>query len=121
MSKRTVIDNDPETSSSRREDRKIQIQNWDRDKGVELARFVGLTLTGSHWKVIDYLRHRYLELGDPESAREIARDLEIAFAEEGGNKYLRELFPGGPVMQGCRIAGLPVPAYSKDTSFGSTY
>lgn len=121
MSKGIVIDNDPETSSSRRKDREIEIQDWNKDEAAELAKSLGLELTQDHWQVIDYLRERYLEQGDPESARDIADDFESVYAEQGGNKFLRRLFPGGPVTQGCKIAGLPVPAYSQDPSFGTSY
>ncbi len=121
MSKRTVIDNDPATSSPRKEDRVLEIQDWSRDEAMKLADNEGLALTDAHWQVIDFLRNRYLEHGDPESAREVADDLEAAFTQQGGNRFLRRLFPGGPVTQGCRIAGLPVPAYSQDPSFGTSY
>jgi len=121
MSKHVVIDHDPDTSSPRRQDRAIEMHNWDREKGLELAKQEGLALTEAHWEVIYFLRKRYLEQGDPESAREVARDLDKAFAEQGGDKVLRRLFPGGPVTQGSRIAGLPVAAYAQDPSFGTTY
>ncbi|MGB5339763.1 MAG: sulfite reductase, partial [Gammaproteobacteria bacterium] len=34
-------------------------------------------------------------------------------------KYLYTLLPGGPVAQGCRLAGLEPPAGSQDAGFGS--
>lgn len=37
----------------------------------------------------------------------------------GGLKFLYKMLPGGPVAQGCRLAGLKVPAGAKDKSFGS--
>lgn len=43
-------------------------------------------------------------------------------AEKGlqlGAEHLKVLFPGGLVSQGCRLAGLPAPPYSKGLSFGS--
>lgn len=121
MSNHIVVDHDPDTSSPRREDRKLEIHNWDRAKGLALAEKEGLTLSDAHWEVIYFLRKRYVEQGDPESAREIARDLETALAGKGGDRFLRRLFPGGPVTQGSRLAGLPVPAYSVDPSFGTSY
>lgn len=121
MTKNTIIDNDPDTSSSRKEDRELQLQDWDQNKGLEIAKEIGLMMTDEHWAVVDYLRGRYLEQGDSERAREVAEELESVFEEKGGSKYLRKLFPGGPVTQGSRVAGLPVPAHSQDMSFGTTY
>jgi tRNA 2-thiouridine synthesizing protein E len=43
------------------------------------------------------------------------------FAKEGGSKFLYELFPGGPVARGSRLAGVPAPSDARDLSFGSTY
>jgi tRNA 2-thiouridine synthesizing protein E len=34
-------------------------------------------------------------------------------------KFLYKLLPGGPVSQGCRLAGLEPPAGSTDPGFGS--
>ena len=121
MSNRKIIDHDPATSSARDRDRSIDIAGWDREKGLEVAQGMGLEMTDAHWRVVEFLQRRYLERGDPESAREVARDLNRAFAEQGGDDWLRQLFPDGPVNQGSRIAGLPVPPYSTDPSFGSSY
>ena len=121
MVKCTVINHDPATSSSRREDRELELGNWNKNFALEYANSEGINMTENHWEVINYLRNRYLEYGDPESARDVSEDLELTFKTQGWTKYLRRLFPGGPVKQGSRIAGLPVPAYSEDPSFGSTY
>lgn len=121
MNKNIIIDNDPDTSSSRKEDREIQLQDWNQNKGLEVAKEIGLEMTDEHWAVVDYLRERYLEQGDSERAREVAKELESVFSEKGGGKFLRKLFSGGPVTQGSKVAGLPVPAYSQDMSFGTTY
>lgn len=76
-------------------------------------------LTEEHWEIIYYLRERYRNCGAAVSAREIMRELEEKFAEGQGRRHLYELFPGGPVSQASRLAGLPLPPYSSDPSFGS--
>jgi tRNA 2-thiouridine synthesizing protein E len=51
--------------------------------------------------------------------RELHDALDERFHTRGGMKFLYRLFPGGPVAQGCRLAGLPVPAGAVNPSFGS--
>ena len=121
MTKHTIIPHDRDTSSSRKEDRETQTGSWSQDEAQALAKKENIELTEDHWDVINFLRNRYIEQGDPENARDVAEELGLHFSDRGGNKTLRKLFPNGPVAQGSRIAGLPVPAYSEDTSFGSSY
>ena len=71
--------------------------------------------------MINYLRNNYLEQGVPRYARSLARDLDKQFSNQGGNKYLRNLFSGGPVTHGCRLANLRTPANATDVSFGTSY
>ncbi len=78
-----------------------------------------MILTDEHWEIVIYLRERYREHGDAASAREILSELEEGFSGGHGRRRLYELFPGGPVSQASRIAGLPLPPYSSDPSFGS--
>ena len=115
-----TIDNDPATSSPRIEDRGRDLEEWDRKIGELLAAREGVRVTEMHWEVIDFLRGYYLRNGMARSGRELAHALDHAFISQGGKKYLHRLFPDGPVSQGSRIAGLPVPPYSEDESFGSS-
>lgn len=45
--------------------------------------------------------------------------LEGKFKTKAGHQYLYKIFPGGPVAQGCRIAGLKAPITALDKGFGS--
>jgi len=54
-----------------------------------------------------------------ESARREGLELGEKFHRQGGIRHLYQLFPGGPVAQGCRIAGLKAPAGATDKGFGS--
>ena len=96
-------------------------QNWNRARSETLAANEGFELTDQHWQVISYLREQYLEHGLPRFARTAARALNKQFAAQGGNKYLHDLFPDGPVTQGSRLANLRTPANATDISFGTSY
>jgi tRNA 2-thiouridine synthesizing protein E len=120
MSQTGKIMDNPDTSSPHRSDREIEMGNWNLEKGAELAAHEGIELTDEHWAVIHKLREYYLDHGLPESGRVLGDMLEESFAEQGGRRYLRHLFPNGPVGQGMRIAGLPVPANTEDAGFGTS-
>jgi tRNA 2-thiouridine synthesizing protein E len=51
--------------------------------------------------------------------RELHDALDEKFHSQGGIRQLYLLFPGGPVAQGCRLAGLNAPAGAVDKGFGS--
>ena len=92
---------------------------WSETLGREIAEQEGIALADAHWEVVHYLRGYYMQCGMPRSGTSLLRCLEDHFSARGGKKYLYELFPRGPVSQAGRIAGLPLPPYSRDASFGS--
>ena len=114
---------DSETFSQYASIRRAELgdQNWNRARSETLATNEGFELTDQHWQVISYLREQYLEHGLPRFARTTARALNKQFAAQGGNKYLHDLFPDGPVTQGSRLANLRTPANATDISFGTSY
>lgn len=75
-------------------------------------------LSDAHWHVIYKLRDMYRQNGRATSTREVMQILVRDFPDEGGSRYLYELFPMGPVSQGSRLAGVPAPPNSSDPSFG---
>lgn len=97
----------------------MELGDWSEDIARRTARELKLELTAGHWEVIHFLRDFYREHGQALHARTVLQALEERFAEKGGRKYLYQLFPGGAVTQGSRIAGLPVPRDSVDPSFGT--
>ncbi len=93
--------------------------HWSPLIATQLAREEGIDeLTEAHWHVIYAVRNLYREKGRLASARKVMQILEREFEDEGGRRYLYELFPKGPVSQSSRLAGVPVPPYSSDPSFG---
>jgi TusE/DsrC/DsvC family sulfur relay protein len=94
---------------------------WTRETAREAAHDMGLVvLTAEHLDTIralqDYwVRHRDTGI----HLRELHDALDEKFHSRGGMRFLYVLFPGGPVAQGCRLAGLPVPSGAIDRGFGS--
>ena len=98
-----------------------ELTDWSESVAQDLARQENIQLTDAHWQVINMLRDHYRLHGLAPHARKLLDGLEEHFHQEGGKRYLYQLFPGGPVTQGSKIAGLPLPPYSSDHSFGSVF
>lgn len=92
---------------------------WSREVAKRQAIEEGLgALSETQWRVIYTLRGLYRKNGRAANARQVIKRLEQDFAEEGGRRFLYQAFPGGPVSQGSRLAGVPAPPYASDNSFG---
>lgn len=96
-----------------------EMAGWSRETAAHQAKQEGIEMTDVHWKVIDFLQDYHRQNGTAANGPDVAKALAKAFSEHGGSAYLHQLFPEGPVAQGSRIAGLPVPPGSVDQSFGS--
>ncbi|ROR32409.1 TusE/DsrC/DsvC family sulfur relay protein [Inmirania thermothiophila] len=92
---------------------------WSPEEALATAAREGLTLGEDHWAVIQALQAYYAR-NPTVHLRELHDALDEHFHLEGGLRYLYELFPGGPVNQGCRLAGLKPPPGAEDPAFGAT-
>lgn len=95
--------------------------DWTRDDAMQLAHKEKLELTEEHWDAIRALQHYYAhhDEADTINLRELHDALDEHFHAKGGLKYLYTRFPGGPVAQCCRLAGLKPPPIATDPGFGS--
>ncbi len=93
-------------------------QNWSLDTAKKTANADGIQLNEDHWDLIRALQEYYHKVEFPH-LRQIKDALEEKFHSRGGMKYLYQIMPGGPVAEGCRLAGLNVPVGAIDQSFGS--
>ena len=93
---------------------------WKEEEAEHMAESLGMTLGPDHFEVIRCLQEYFSrnEGGDI-NIRELHDALEERFHGRGGIKYLYWILPGGPVAQGCALAGLPVPAGTASRSHGS--
>ena len=94
--------------------------DWSPESAEKLANHEGIELNAEHWEELNalqeyYSRHEF----DRIHVRELSDALDEKFHDRGGIKYLYTLFPKGPIAQGCRLAGLEMPAGAVDKGFGS--
>jgi TusE/DsrC/DsvC family sulfur relay protein len=81
----------------------VNLDDWNEEIAVELAKQEGIELTDRHLAVINYMRDVYNKQGFAPSIRKLTK-------ESGVNtKELYALFPGGPAKKAAKIAGLPKP------------
>jgi TusE/DsrC/DsvC family sulfur relay protein len=94
--------------------------DWDETEALKMAQAEGIDFQSDHRRVIQALQEYFFKHEKRTmNIRELHDALDEAFHLKGGMKYLYKLLPGGPVAQGCRFAGLPIPAGALDKSFGS--
>jgi dissimilatory sulfite reductase related protein len=79
-------------------------EQWSEQIAAEIAREHGIpTLTERHWKVVRYMRDRYLRTGSAPSIRTLGKESGVDIKE------LYKLFPKGPAKLAAKIGGIPKP------------
>lgn len=78
--------------------------DWNEELAKALAAEIGISeLTEAHWKVVRFMRERYLKNGDSPSIRTLGKDSGVT------TKELYQLFPKGPAKLAAYVAGIPKP------------
>ncbi|MEJ2611255.1 MAG: TusE/DsrC/DsvC family sulfur relay protein [Candidatus Thiodiazotropha sp.] len=113
----------PEMNPMAVENSKIpkNFDEWTEEQAIKLAAEEKIELTEAHWEMIRFLRQHCEQKGATCSARLVLKAMTNQVKDKGGKKYLYTLFPRGPVVQASKIAGIPLPPYSLDLSFGSVH
>jgi TusE/DsrC/DsvC family sulfur relay protein len=95
-------------------------EGWSAQTAARIARDEGIEIGDDHLEVVRALQEYWARhSGAPVHLRGLHDALDEKFHRHGGMKFLYRLFPGGPVAQGCRFAGLKAPAGAIDRGFGS--
>ena len=96
--------------------------DWSPEMAARKARKEDIELEEDHWTVILALQEYFAHHDNSQQVnRRLLHDaLNEKFHHKGGLAHLYRLLPGGPIAQGCRLAGLEAPAGSVDRSYGST-
>ena len=95
--------------------------DWTREDAMKIAHKEGFELAEDHWEAVRALQTYYAHHEDETviNLRSLHDALDEHFHQKGGLKYLYTLFPGGPIAQSCRLAGLKAPFIAADPGFGS--
>lgn len=88
----------------------INLSDWNEATAIELASHDHLQLNNDHWLIINFLREFYENYKTAPAMRVLVKQMAKQLGTEKGNSlYLNQLFPGGLLKQGSKIAGLPKP------------
>ncbi|MCK4710107.1 MAG: TusE/DsrC/DsvC family sulfur relay protein [Gammaproteobacteria bacterium] len=99
----------------------VELDDWSENLAHTLAVEENIKLSDEHLDILNYLRKYYDKHGQGYNARTLLNVMEFEFGKWQGKKRLYELFPKGPVSQGCKLAGIPLPPNCNDPSFGSAH
>ena len=95
-------------------------EGWMPQHALDVAHKENLELTEDHWEVVRALQRYFAQHAEGHiNLRDLHDALDERFHQSGGIKQLYLLLPGGPVAQGCRLAGLDAPFLATDKGFGS--
>ena len=77
---------------------------WTPEMAPLIASEIGIEeLTEEHWKVINFVREKYLTTGSGPTVRVLGKTSGVSV------KDLYRLFPKGPAKEAAKIAGIPKP------------
>jgi len=84
--------------------------DWNEEIAASFAEKDGITLTNNHWEIIHLMRDFYKEYNISPIRKLLINAIKDKYGEKKAtNVYLASLFPGGVLIEGTRIAGLPLP------------
>lgn len=79
-------------------------EQWNEHLAEEIARDNGIpALTDRHWKVVRFMRERFLTTGNAPTIRTLGKESGVPIKE------LYQLFPKGPAKLAAKIGGIPKP------------
>lgn len=90
--------------------RLAKLGDWNEAVAQELASRDGISLNEDHWCVINAMRNYYNKFNVSPVRKLLKRDLlRKTGSDRFNDDYLTELFPGDVLLQGSKLAGVPVP------------
>lgn len=89
-----------------------RLSDWNRDVAEALAEQNSITLTPSHWEIIELIQRFYREFEHSPAMRILVKYVKQHLGEDKGNSiYIMRHFPGSSAKLIAKIAGLPRPTH----------
>ncbi|TLU88641.1 MAG: TusE/DsrC/DsvC family sulfur relay protein [Chlorobium sp.] len=89
----------------------VNLEDWNDDVAVKLAEGEEIEMTQEHWDLVKFLRNYYAEYQIAPAVKVLTKAMatEKGMDKKAASEFLYGLFPKGPALQACKIAGLPKP------------
>ena len=89
----------------------VNLEDWTEDIAKVLAEGEEIEMTPEHWDLVTFLRGYYEEYQIAPAVKVLTKAIatEKGMDKKTASEFLYGLFPKGPGLQACKIAGLPKP------------
>jgi len=89
----------------------VNLDDWSEEVALVLAQGEEIEMTESHWDLVKFLRNYYEEYQIAPAVKVLTKAVatEKDMDKKAASEFLYGLFPKGPGLQACKIAGLPKP------------
>jgi dissimilatory sulfite reductase related protein len=89
----------------------VNLGDWNEAVAEKLAEGEDIQMSESHWDLIKFLRNYYEEYQIAPAVKVLTKAVatEKGLDKKEASEFLYGMFPKGPALQACKIAGLPKP------------
>ena len=89
----------------------VSLDDWSEGVADKLALDEDIKMNEQHWDIINFLRDYYQEYQIAPAVKVLTKAIakRNEMDKKEASSFLYELFPNGPGLQACKIAGLPKP------------
>ena len=96
--------------------------DWNQEIATSLAEKDGITLTQNHWEIINLMRDFYNKYNISPIRKLLVKSIiENLDEKKSHNEYLDSLFPTGVLIEGSKIAGIPMPMLDAELNYGQRH
>ena len=89
----------------------LNISDWSEEIALAMATEDEIELSPEHWEVINFLKDYFEEYEFAPAVRVLTKAIakKNDIHKKEASVFLYDIFPNGPGLQDCKIAGLPKP------------